>query len=52
MLRIMNQHPFVEKYRAAIESDVIIINLSEYDYVSLGDLWNGKELYSPEGVKK
>lgn len=52
MLKIVNEHPFIEKYRAAIESDVIIVNLSKYNDVSLGDLWNGKELYSMEGFKK
>jgi hypothetical protein len=31
---------------------VIVINISDYDNVGLGDLWNGKEVYSIEGVKK
>ena len=52
MFKIVNEHPFIEKYRAAIESDVIIVNLSKYNDVSLGDLWNRKELYSIEGFKK
>lgn len=52
MFRIIHQHPFVEKYRAAIESDVIVINISNYLDADLGDLWNGKEVYSVEGFKK
>ena len=50
--KIVHEHGFIEKYRAAIESDVIIVNLSKYDDVNLGDFWNGKEIYSIEGVKK
>ncbi len=52
MFRIIHQHPFVEKYRAAIESNVIVINISDYLDADLGDLWNGKEVYSVEGFKK
>lgn len=52
VFRITHEHPFVEKYRAAIESDVIVINISDYDNAGLGDLWNGKEVYSIEGVKE
>lgn len=50
MFRIIHQHPFVEKYRAAIESDVIVINISDYKDADLGDLWNGKEVCNIEGV--
>jgi hypothetical protein len=52
MFKIIHEHPFVEKYRAAIESDVIVINVSDYTDADLGDLWNGKEVYSVEGFKK
>jgi hypothetical protein len=52
MLRIVHQHPFVEKYRAAIESDVIVINISDYKNADLGDLWNGKEVCNIERVEK
>lgn len=52
VFKITHDHPFIEKYRAAIESDIIVINISDYDNAGLGDLWNGKEVYSIEGVEK
>jgi hypothetical protein len=51
MLNISKNDPFIEKYRAAMDGNVIVIACPETKNVGLGDFWNGKDFIRAEDFK-